>query len=351
MQKASVSEIYESLGLEIKNQHTQDNGQIVLDIAFAAIPKQVLDEVKAAPLRGQIPVSDNFQLNEKIVRCDTLVFNPESIIRWHLNPNLGPRDFVAIATRRLVINFPNPAGKAGELQIIAPYTKDDLLGKPGTPVPPGWSSGSDDGRRGGVGPDGNPGQPGGQYNFPAIFLFYQEITSNTPIPAGPIGFRFFANGVDGGNGGKGGKGGTGGAGARGTPGSHQCVLFGCICSAGPGRGGDGGPGGLGGRGGDAARGGNGASVFIVGPQSDRPKLNPSEFLLNPGQPGTPGEPGEPGFGGQEGGGGSKPFECKDGGGSGIHGANATDTLGPGTKDSEGLYGAVFFSDRNNSDLF
>lgn len=350
MMPTTVAEMYEAAGFML-HKTPKDNGLDLLGIDFAAIPGQVISQIQAAPLRGQIQVTDDYHVREKILRCDSLAFNPKSTLNWHMPPNLDPTDFVAIATRRLVINFPNPAGVVANLILTPPVVQSQLNGAPGTQGQTGSSSGSDDGSRGGQGSTGNTGGRGGTYNFPAVFIFYQEIAINIPNPAGAIGLKINGIGIFGGNGGRGGKGGTGGNGARGTSGERNCVLGICACSAGPGRGGDGGPGGPGGRGGDAGRGGNGASIFFVGPSGEMPKLDRTEILLTQGKPGAAGSAGDVGSGGGEGGGGSKPFECKDGGGSGQPGRPATTTDGPGTPNVEGMEGAVFASNRNNSDLF
>lgn len=351
MSPSTVAEMYELAGFELTRMEKRGSLKSTLQIGASAIPIQVINQIKAAPLRGQIPVTGTYPLREKILRCDTLIFNPGSVLLWHMPPNLDPTDFVAIAARRLVINLPNPGAKPAELLFVAPVTQSDLHGAQGPQGSTGWTSGSDDGRAGGEGAPGHTGQRGETFNFPAAFICYQEITLNIPLPSGPIGLRVIGHGIDGGNGGVGGRGGTGGAGARGTPGDRNCILGICTCSAGPGRGGDGGPGGPGGRGGDAGRGGNGVSVFIVGPSTELPKLDRTEMTLTQGRTGLPGSPGPSGTGGQEGGGGSKPFECAQGGGSGRRGADSTTNLGPGAENSEGMEGAVFTSNRNNTDLF
>lgn len=320
------------------------------DIEFSAVPSKIISDIKNTPLRGQISVTDQYHLKEKILRCDTLIFNPKSTLNWHIPPEVTSTEYVAISTNRLVINFPNPTISPCILSLIAPVTKANLNGRVGSQGATGWTSISDNGQPGGDGNPGETGEKGGTYNFPAAFIFFQEITLNIPNPAGSLGLRVTGAGLDGGDGGRGGTGGTGGAGARGTPGDRNCILGICACSAGPGRGGNGGHGGPGGRGGDAGRGGNGVSIFLVGPKSEHAKLDRTEFLLKQGLPGTPGNPGQGGSGGPEGGGGSKPFECVDGGGSGAHGNPSKNDLGSGNINTDGMEGSVFTSDRNNSDL-
>lgn len=350
MTASTVAEMYELAGFELTTSLLSNSSISSFEIGISAIPSQVLTEIKGAQLRGQILLTGEYSLNTKILRCDTLVFNPDSTLLWHVPPNLDPTEFIAIATRRLVINIPNPNSKPAELRLIPPVNQSDLHGTDGIQGPTGWTSNSDDGRAGGEGAPGNTGNRGRTFNYPAVFLFYQEITVNSPIPSGPVGLKIIGKGVHGGNGGSGGAGGTGGAGARGTPGDRNCVLGICACSAGPGRGGNGGPGGPGGKGGDAGRGGNGASIFIIGPSAEVPKLDRTEMLLTQGKPGLPGAPGKGGKGGQEGGGGAKPIECS-GRGSGQKGADNNSNLGYGAKSTDGMEGTIFTSNRDNSDLF
>lgn len=353
MARTSVREILESSFVKLepkeKNRKISENW---FGVDAAMVPPDIIELIKNAPMRDVVPITDTVNFGEPILRCKSLVFNPKGQLNWTFPDVSSNGNFIAIAASRLVLNFPNQIADISKLKLTPPLRTQDLHGSDGKTSPSGWTSGSDDGGSGGIGSPGETGKNGLTYNYPNIYIFYNEIVFNNPAPNIVTALRIEGTGIQGGNGGKGGTGGRGGAGSRGTPGDRDCVLGICVCSAGPGRGGNGGPGGPGGKGGDAGRGGAGATIFFVGPTAQLPNIDRIEMSLNGSAPGTPGTPGSPGGGGQEGGGGSKPFECKDGGGSGQPGGAAhPPNLGSGATKGKGLDGAVFTANRNNTDLF
>lgn len=316
------------------------------------IPTQITDEIKNEVMQDIISISGDVTISKKITRCKNLVFNPKSRFILSIPQELESSDFVCIAAKRLVINFPNIIDDMPILNISPPINKNELNGSNGPDGGMGSISGRDDGTNGGDGHQGISGEKGKTYQYPAIYVFYDQIVINIANPSIISGLQILCCGIDGGNGGQGGNGGKGGYGARGEPGDRDCVLGICTCSSGPGRGGNGGNGGSGGKGGRAGKGGNGGVIAFVGPSTEFNKIDKIQFKLTGGKPGLPGEGGKPGDGGSEGGGGSKPFECINGGGSGIPGKKASPpTLGIGDNNVSGLDGTILTSSRDNADLF
>lgn len=314
----------------------------------------VIAKIKETEARDMINVTDAMRVNEKIIKTKNLIFNPRSRLEWRTPETPHNENYVILAAEKLILNAPNAADDIALLKLIAPKAKDDLKGEGGTTGPEGWTSGHDDGRDGGPGNPGGTGHPGKTYDWPIIYMVFQELVVNSANPAILSALRVEGHGVAGGDGGRGGQGGVGGHGSRGTPGARKCVslLPICGCASGPGRGGSGGAGGPGGRGGDAGAGGSGASISFVAPANQQPKLDRVQIAIAGGPAGEPGQGGLPGAGGREGGGGSKPLECAEGGGNGKPGPAPTPVnFGPGSERAEGSSGILHLTSRDNADLF
>ena len=318
----------------------------------SALPQQVIDAILSSPLKDSFDSTGSKKISGKIFRYKQLTFNPKSILTWDIGNLDIYSDYIIIAASNIVINLPPRIEDAASLKVVTSVDLGQLGGNQGKNGDMGRVSGTDDGSNGGVGNTGGTGGKGQTYNYPKIYIVFQKITINAGNPVSPQGLVITARGVSGGVGGRGGDGGPGGYGARGTPGDRNCFLGICTCSAGPGRGGDGGNGGTGGKGGDGGRAGNGAGIIFVGPAAEFERLSHFGTDIAAGAPGQPGAGGSAGPAGREGGGGSKPFECVDGGGSGRAGGSANPlTLGPGNVGAKGIDGAVLLGARDNSDLF
>lgn len=353
MGRPSAVDILQRNGFEIR-KFEEDGKQIDFwySLAGSAIPQQVIEAVQAAPLRDLYTVTDTVAFGEHILRAKRIVFNPKGQLIWELPDVSSGGNFVAIAAERLVLNTPNVLAEVAKFVLRPPVTSQDLKGSIGADGPAGWTSGIDDGSNGGNGQPGGTGGVGRTYDYPSIFIFFNNVTINTANPNITTALRIEGPGLQGGDGGTGGRGGRGGDGGRGTPGDRDCLLGVCVCSAGPGSGGFGGDGGPGGKGGDAGRGGNGATLIFVGPAAEIPGLERLDVYFPGAQAGLPGQPGSPAGGGSAGGGGSKPFECPQGGlpGGAGNGPNPINR-GPGAARGPGVDGSSFVAIRDNLDLF
>lgn len=347
----ALPEFLKEFGFDVRQQR-QDN-QTFYVIGKAAMPSQIVTEVLATPLRDLLTVTGNRSVTEPILRFNEVVFNPKGVLTWSIPDRSNDGNYVVLAAKKLVLNTPAQLSELARLVVNPHLSSADLKGSDSRPGPQGWTSGTDDGANGGRGGNGPTGGNGGAYTFPAIYIVFQSLEINTANPAITSALRIESVGLAGGAGGRGGDGGPGGPGSRGTPGDRNCPLPGvCYCTAGPGNGGNGGDGGSGGKGGDSGRGGAGGSIFFLGPLAELNKTPRIEISQTGGKSGAVGMPGSPGGGGPGGGGGSKPFECVNGGGSGSGGsAGSPPNLGPGLKKPDGLDGAAFKSERDNSDLF
>lgn len=198
----------------------------------------VIAKIKETEARDMINVTDVMRVNEKIIKTKNLIFNPRSRLEWRTPETPHNENYVILAAEKLILNAPNAADDIALLKLIAPKAKDDLKGEGGTTGPEGWTSGHDDGRDGGPGNPGGTGHPGKTYDWPIIYMVFQELVVNSANPAILSALRVEGHGVAGGDGGRGGQGGVGGHGSRGTPGARKCVslLPICGCSSGPGKG-------------------------------------------------------------------------------------------------------------------
>lgn len=300
------------------------------ELAPSDIPPQVIDAVKAAPLRGLYNVFNQVIFNDQVLRCQTMSLDPASEFVWQLPTTEGAGDFVAIAANTLVLNGPDQGADVAKISLIAPIGPSQLNGEKGTPGSDGSTSVQQDGAAGGPAQPGHPGTAGRTYEYPSVFIFFGTIQVNTPNPNIVAALQIDGPGIDGGHGGDGGRGGRGGNGDMGLAGHQKLTLLGWVCTAGPEHGGTGGQGGSGGEGGAAGEGGNGATVYFVGPAAGAADIQLIEMSIPPGRAGSAGIPGDPGEGGSGGGGGIKPPACPHYASSGPSGAAANPhDLGPG----------------------
>lgn len=352
--RKTTAEILASVGFDVSESKklSRNKDQIkIFELNTNAISQQIIEMIKNEQQLDLFDITNEKNFGRQILRAKKIVFHPKGQLYWSIPEVSDSGGFVAIAANEIVFNTPDQIVDLAKLTLIPLHSGIDLDGIKGGTGNIGWMSGSDDGTNGGTGNPGRTGGNGKTYDYPMVYIFFQKITINIANPSITSAMQVEGIGVKGGNGGDGGDGGDGGNGMRGTPGDRDCYLGVCVCSSGPGNGGSGGSGGSGGKGGDAGRGGNGASIVLVGPVSEYSQWNHIQFLITGASSGQPGQPGQPGRGGNPGGGGAKPWECTNGGGSGSPGGAATPpNLGVGQIKPSGVDGTIFTVIRDNTDL-
>jgi hypothetical protein len=289
---------------------------------------EIIQQIKATPKKDLVSIINRFEISERIIRTENLVFHNNSELVF-TNYDLP---YVVIAAKNLKFNAPliKSTVKMGEYNLAV------LKGEKG-------ATGADGGESQ-AGLDGGTGTKGNRKDIPDIYLFVENIATDHG-ELSTFDWQIQFNGLKGGQGGDGGNGGNGGAGRKGRNSSSGPGF----CNSGAGGGGNGGNSGRGGQGGEGGDGSEGAIVYLVGTKTTTDRLTYAKFFLEGGAGGEGGTPGLSGQAGSGGAGGNGSRHCS-GGSSGSNG-QVLGNLGQGTKGKAGERGEIKIITRSISDIF
>ena len=275
------------------------------------IPPTLVARVKSAPNKGVFNVNGTVVVEDEILKCDTIVFSPNSVLVLNAVSKADVSNVVVIAKKWLF------AAPDLTTTITRDPNVDALNGAAGTQGARGGDGPSDD-TPGYQGATGGSGVVGSTKGLARLYLIGESIAQQPGTPVVWLNQHIRISGVSGGDGGQGGRGGDGGNGASGHSGSDSC----CDCKRGPGDGGRGGNGGTGGPGASGGTGGNGADLVYAGLGDFIDLMLYSKVYNQGGFGGRGGRGGRGGSGGNGGPRGSNTFYCKGGasGGAGVDGA-------------------------------
>ncbi len=306
---------YQLQDLNLSNELTEDVNEII-------------QQIKATPKKDLVSVINRFEISDKIIRTENIVFHNNSELVF-TNYELP---YVVIAAKNLKFNAPQIKStvKMGEFNLAV------LKGEKG-------ATGTNGGQ-GQPGVDGGTGTKGKQKDIPDIYLFVENIATDYG-ELSTFDWQIQFNGLKGGEGGEGGTGGNGGAGDSGRTSSSGPGF----CRRGGGNGGNGGNSGRGGKGGEGGDGSEGALVYLIGARPTTDRLTYAKFFLEGGAGGNGGQPGSSGQAGNGGPGGSGSRHCS-GGNQGSNG-QVLGNLGQGAKGKDGGRGEIKIITRSISDLF
>jgi len=315
-----------------------------LNLLKSPILDEVIGQIKATPNSGKLDITSTIGISNSVIKYDVLTFRDNGVLILEA----VDAEFIAIAIKRLVLDFTNPYQKAYITRPVG-LTEDTLVeklagatGRNGVNGRDGSGEVNRQGNPGEAGESGHDGLPGETLILPYLYIFVQEITFGAAIEPGRQYIDINYSGFTGGNGGDGGKGGNGGRGANGKEGATS----GFDCKGRAGHGGRGGDAGQGGQGGTGSMGGR---MLLFAP--DKHTFDFVNGIIEGGEPGRPGRGGNPGIPGRGGFGGSRNGWCGPGG-KGVDGRYADPpSLGEGLPGSQGARGQQIIQSRNNSDLF
>lgn len=358
-QTIDVEEQFNELGFEYKPVELNIGKNKILELKGMSVTPEMLTLINNAQSIDVYTVSGEKIYEEQVLRCKKLIFQPSGVLVWKLkNLNSSIKDII-ISVDELILNAPANVNETSKLVLFSDYSNAEFLntapqGEQGTTGSVGVSPQGETGHSGGNGEAGFVGKTGVTYQYPVLNIFYKSMKVNTANPTLLVALNVKAEGINGGKGGKGGSGGNGGNGDRGSAGTTEnvgSILPIKVCRSGPGQGGHGGGAGQGSKGGQAGKGGDGASIAFIGPRPTFSKIENIDFYTNKGKCGIVGDPGESGQPGQPGGGGTKPWECSNGGQPGIAGGFPNPiNLGSGDTNVDGKDGILYYLERSNTDI-
>ena len=319
--------------------------------------EKIAEAVRLMPSRTVLNVLETTLSSDAEIKYDTINFQPNSTLLFTTLPRFNY--IIACKTlqirdrdQRITISLPKILPKSLNGKDGSEGMGKGQVTNNQTPQPGLFDDQLDvlswDPKENGEGEDGEDGHPGTSgyigrtYDRPRLFIFAENIISNSSLSDSDVrSLKVFidAHGVDGGRGGQGGNGGSGGDGH----GGNDATSSGVGCQRGAGGGGTGGAGGSGGPGGPGADGGKGGDVWLVSSESTTVAMSFWNIDTRGGEVGDGGPPGKAGMPGGPGNQGHASGWCVGAGPPGTLGPRANpQNLGWGRAGSKrGANGTVF----------
>ncbi len=145
-----------------------------------ALPQQVLDATRAAPLSFGENISGVKQYDNAIVRTKFLTIAKRSSFLFRLNPRVSPPPFLVLAAENVFIEGPQNDSDAAVISYELTTSPDGDF--PGD-APDGADQPPDTGARGGNGGNGLGGNPPGRtYHLPPVYIMFPEYYGSRRKP-------------------------------------------------------------------------------------------------------------------------------------------------------------------------